>query len=143
VRALGLDGPFVALADNYPVPPGNFDFRQRLGNLTSDGTVWVELWWRENLQRITARPHVFAWIFEAGNSPDPAGGQRLIRLDNTWGGWRKMGFRFRAPVTKNGWLGVSLRSLDGVVEIDGLRIIAVSDRELDTLDNFVEGTEER
>jgi hypothetical protein len=133
------------MMDNFPVYKGYLDFSQRLRNLTSDGTVWVEFWYRESLESspITGNPHVHMTLYGTGDAVNPASGTVTQQFERTWGVWRKMGFRLRAPVTQDGRITASIRQLYGAVELDGLSITAISDRQVDTLASFVEGTESR
>ena len=62
-------------------------------------------------------------------------------MERSPGAWRKIGFVLDAPLANDGKFTMSVLTM-GAVEIDGLSVKAVTDRQLDALSNFIEGTPE-
>ena len=145
VRGPGMLGPHVGLMPGFPVDLGNFNYSTRLRNLTSEGWYWVEFWYRENLESaaVFRGMHTHVYLYGTGNDQHPSGnGTATVSFDRTFGQWRKQGFLVRAPVTQDGRVDFSIRLVSGVMEIDAFSILPVSDRQMDSLANFIEGKQE-
>ncbi len=142
VRAPGMQGPHVGLMDAFPgFMPDNYRYSKPLKNLTGNGTYWVELWYRVTLGAYnpTATSHVHFWIGPPG--PPVFNSGTVIHFDErTFGQWRKLGVKIKAPLQQDGNLLVMFRNINGLVEIDGLSIRPVSDRQNDSLLSFIEGS---
>jgi hypothetical protein len=64
-----------------------------------------------------------------------------LNLPRTYGQWRKSATLVRAPLAQDGTLKLSFTNAYGTMKIDGLRILPVSDRQLDTRRSFIEAPE--
>ena len=62
-------------------------------------------------------------------------------LERTFGQWRKLAFKIKAPQAVDGRLNLSIRNFSGLMEIDGIMVRPVNDRQNDSLISFLEGTE--
>jgi hypothetical protein len=149
VRGAGMQGPSVALLSGLQrkdeQPP--IDLAWPIRDLNGDGTYWVEFWYRETLGAPAFpdvySPHIYVWIAGDGlpNTQNPTTVQ--VVPERTYGQWRKLGFKCKAPLATDGELRIQIRGLVGVMEMDALTIRPVTDRELDTLTSFLEGTEKQ
>jgi hypothetical protein len=59
--------------------------------------------------------------------------------ERTLGRWRKISYNVKAPPRPGAKLAMSIRHIFGVMELDGISVRPVSDREHDSLANFLEG----
>ncbi|MCX5659503.1 MAG: PKD domain-containing protein [Planctomycetota bacterium] len=135
----GIDGPNVGLYNGTPAPTGQVEYNRQFRNVTSNGWYWVEFWYRETLGAFAPGvPHSHCWFYGVGNSIDPAGTGTLY-LERTYGQWRKLGYKLRAPVTPDGTVVFSMRAMTGIFEIDGLQVLPVTDRQNDAMAKFTEG----
>jgi hypothetical protein len=66
-------------------------------------------------------------------------GMGTVYFERTLGRWRKISFNMKAPPKSDGKLMFSIRHIFGVGELDGISVRPVSDREHDSLANFLEG----
>lgn len=145
-RGLGIAGPHVGLIEGYPVyKPAFFDYTRPLSNLTGNGQYWVEMWYRESLidRGPPYGPHIHMILYGDEKKSTPPFIQLTSVVERTFGQWRKLGFKFTAPLTQDGKLDFTIRHIRGVMELDGLSIREVSDRQNDSLTNFIEGVEAR
>jgi hypothetical protein len=62
-----------------------------------------------------------------------------VYYQRTLGSWRKISYNMKAPPTPGAKLAMSIRHIFGVMEFDGISVRPVSDREHDSLANFLEG----
>lgn len=138
--SFGLVKPHVAILTNFQTYVGYLDIDRPVTNLTGEGEYWIEMWYRESLSAKTFNPHLHFYLYgpKIEHSDRYTG---TVYFDPTFGQWRKVGFRLKAPLTQDGRLVVTIRQVTGVMEIDGLTVRPVSDREVDSLTNFVEGPE--
>jgi tetratricopeptide (TPR) repeat protein/chitodextrinase len=142
VRGLGLDEPHIALFDAlHSNPQASFQFILPVRNVNPDGWYWVEFWCRETLGSYNHghQQQAYAWIAAAGDKELHVPKNPPVYLERTYGQWRKLGFKFKAPAAQDGNLVVDLRHYIGVLEIDGLSIHPVSDPQNDSLIGFLEG----
>jgi hypothetical protein len=143
VRGLGFAGPHVALLEAYPVYLGYLTYNRPLVNITPGGHYWVECWYREDLFDSSPgfTPHIYLYLYGEGTQIHPTRGQGTNFLERTPGAWRKIGFVLDAPLSNDGRVSFGVLSV-GAIQIDGLSVQPVTDRELDALSNFIEGTPE-
>jgi tetratricopeptide (TPR) repeat protein len=143
---LGIAGPHVCRVEEVPVSRSTPTYTLPLTNLTSEGTYWVEFWYRETAVGSPIghilNPLLHAYLYNTGTDVNPDGGGVVnYNLERTYGSWRKFAIKLRAPVTQDGRLALFFYYGVGIMDIDGLSIMPVSDREHDTLQSFVEGVE--
>lgn len=141
---LGMIGPYVGYIQGLP-SISNFAYFKRLRNMRSNAYYWIEFWYREQegYSNIGPPPTFTLTLQGAGNSTDADEGSKDIAISRTYGQWRKAGAKLKTPVTQDGLLKIDFLNVYGVIEIDGLKILAVSDRENDSLRSFIEGTTEQ
>lgn len=143
VPALGLFGPHVALAVEYPTPATMQGYARPVRELNQNGSYRIELWVRNVLQTCPYpegfTPHVHGWIIGEGKVYAPEGSQGTLYYERTLGRWYKVGLNVKAPPTNAGELTLSIRHIYGALEIDGISVRPVSDRDHDSLVNFLEG----
>jgi hypothetical protein len=137
VPALGIVGPHVGLVDNYPEYRTHANYSRPLHGLSQNGSYWVEIWYRDTLGwgPPTAGPYAQAWLAGDGGS----NGVGQYNFERTLGRWRKLSFNLKGPSSADGKLNLALLNIYGVPELDGLSVRPVSDREHDSLANFLEG----
>ena len=137
VPSMGIDGPhtfliYSASRDTTPLPV------QHLRRLPSQGTLWLELWYRER------RGHPYKGGRRLEIAVDGQSGrihEQRIEMDQTYGRWHKVATPLPAPPTQNGSVTVTVRNSYGLIEIDGLKISHVSDGQNDALRHFIEGAD--
>ena len=143
VPAMGLFGPHVALGAEYPAPTGGLGYTRPLHRLSQTGSYRVELWVRTHAQVCPYpdgySPHVQGSIIGDGKVSAADMAQGLLYYERTLGRWHKVAFTVKAPPTAGGMLTLSINHICGVVEVDGVSVRPVSDREHDSLANFLEG----
>jgi hypothetical protein len=61
-------------------------------------------------------------------------------MERTYGRWLKAGWKVTAPPEPDGNLVILLRSGFGLIEMDGISVRPVSDRQNDSLTIFLEAT---
>lgn len=140
---LGMMGPTVGFMQGLPAM-NNFAYYKRLRNMMARGNYWVEFWYREldGIGSVTWASAFNITLQGQGGVFDADGGSAVIPIDRTYGQWRKIGIKLKAPVSQDGLLKVDFTGVYGVLELDGVRILPVSDRENDSLRSFFEGTTE-
>jgi tetratricopeptide (TPR) repeat protein len=141
-RGLGVQGPHVGVLE-APAAVASFNYTRMLPDLSPDGTYWVEFWYRESHGRHNAdnQQQAYGWITGEG-LPDPHIPRSApVYLERTFGQWRKLGYKIKAPQAGDGRLQLAILNFSGLMEIDGVLVRPVSDRQMDSLTSFVEGTE--
>lgn len=143
VRGLGMAGPHVGLLEAYPVYLGYLTYNRPLPNLTPGGHYWIEWWYREDLLDVSPgfTVHTYTYLYGEGPQIHPTRGQGTYFLERSLGAWRKAGFVLDAPPANDGRVAMSTLAV-GAIQMDGLSVQAVTDRQLDALTNFIEGTAE-
>ncbi len=135
---LGMDGPTVA--------SGGFTYLKDLRNVQPDSTCWVEFWYRKQ-GNTSLEPYQYCyvnlWMFAGADGPATSPTDHsLIALDRaSYGQWRKAGIRIKTPLAPDALLKLELINYTGTVQIDGLKILPVSDRQSDSLRSFIEAEE--
>src|SRR5262249_10372590 len=140
VPSFGICGPHVALLDGYPEYRGYFEYSRPLQGLGQNGTYWVEFWYRDALAWGPGinNPHTHTWLVPDGKTQSETE-FGTVYYERTLGRWRKVSYNLKAPPTPGAKLMMSIRHIFGVMEFDGLTVRPVSDREHDSLVNFLEG----
>ncbi len=140
VPSFGIAGPHVQLFDNYSDYHGSLEYTRPLHGLSPTGTYWVEFWYRDTLAwgPPSINPLAYCWLIPEGQTINTAPSQ-FVYVERTLGRWRKIGYSLPAPPTPEAGLAVSVRNPSGVQELDGLSVRPVSDREHDSLVNFLGG----
>ncbi len=135
---LGMDGPTVT--------SGRFSMTKDLRNVQPDSTCWVEFWYRKQ-GNTSLEPYQYCyvnvWMYAGADGPatNPTA-HVLIPLDRaSYGQWRKAGVRIRTPLASDALIKLDLINYTGTVQIDGLKILPVSDRQSDSLRSFIEAAE--
>jgi tetratricopeptide (TPR) repeat protein len=143
IRGLGLAGPHVGLFESHPVYLGYLTYNRPLPNLTPGGHYWVECWYREDLFSMAPgfNPHMYFYVYGEGTQLHPTRGQGTYFMERSVGAWRKAGLILDAPLANDGRVTLSVLTV-GAIQIDGLSVRAVTDRDLDALSNFIERTGE-
>lgn len=149
VAGQGMAGPHVCVFEQLPViriHGGHLQYD--LKNITPNSTYWVEFWYRDVWTGSTL-PHLISPIWQVyfyggstGTDHNPEGGFSQYQMERGYGRWRKCAFSLRAPPAQDGRVMIYLQYVVGRVEIDGLSIQPVSDRQSDLLHNFVEGADQ-
>jgi hypothetical protein len=143
VPALGLFGPHVALGPGYPTPTAAFSYTRPLHRLSQNGSYRIELWVRTHAHVCPYpdgySPHVHARIIGDGKVSPASGAEGTLYYERTWGRWHKVAFTVKAPPEADGMLTLGINHICGVVEVDSVSVRPVSDREHDSLVNFLEG----
>ncbi len=138
---LGMMGPHVGFIQGLPAM-NSFSYFKRLRNMMANGYYWVEFWYREQEGQAAFgyAPAFILTLQGAGNSSDAEEGSKVVPVDRTFGQWRKVGAKLKAPVSQDGLLKIDFNYIYGVIEIDGVKILPISDRENDSLRSFIEGS---
>lgn len=135
---LGMDGPMVA--------SGRFSYAKDLRNVQPNSTCWVEFWYRKQ-GNTSLEPYQYCyvnvWMYAGADGPATSPTDHvLIALDRaSYGQWRKAGVRIKTPLAPDALLKLELINITGTVQIDGLKILPVSDRQSDSLRSFIEAAE--
>lgn len=141
VRGFGIAGPHVGLLETYPIYVGYLTYNRPLPNLTPGGHYWVECWFREDFFDMFPgfNSHTYFYLYGEGTQIHPTRGQGTYFLERSIGAWRKAAFVLDAPPANDGRVALSTLAV-GAIQIDGLSVQAVTDRQLDALSNFIERT---
>jgi tetratricopeptide (TPR) repeat protein len=139
VPSFGIAGPHVYLLDGYPEYKGYFEYSRPLQGLGQNGTYWVEFWYRDTLAwpQGLNNPHTHVTLQPDGMPPTTEMG--TVYYERTLGRWRKISYNMKAPPTPSVKFTMSIRHIYGVMELDAVSVRPVSDREHDSLANFIEG----
>ena len=141
VRAPGMQGPHAALFDVFPRPVVAFEYVRPLKNLTPGGNYWFEIWYRDVFR--TAQPvgigppYVHCKLIIEGSKVEVLGPMNVYRTSHHQ--WHKLGCRLKAPLAQDFQLKLMLANYTGAYLFDALSIRPVSDRQIDSLANFLEG----
>ncbi|MBI2438403.1 MAG: PKD domain-containing protein [Lentisphaerae bacterium] len=136
--SLGIAGGSTAFIAALPAPVPECTFQVKLQNVASEGEVWIEFWYRDTLSssRAVANPYIYVdFIGDAGQHSS----RETLLLEPTFGEWRKLAARLKAPVTKDGSVMLTIRNLRGLYELDGLQIRPITDQQNEALRAFIEG----
>lgn len=137
--APGMLGNHVGAYEAFPTYRVSADGNIRLRNLQSNAYYWVEFWVRETMSSILTNPYAYLTLTGSGTDMNPVGGSVQPGFERTFGSWRRMGYLMKTPVTQDGVLTFSFRQVVGLLEFDDMSITPVTDRQYDSLSNFLEG----
>ena len=142
VRAPGLRGPHAVLLDTYPTELGLFHYHRPLTNLTPGATYWVEIWYREIFRPAPPlayqQPFVHCKLVVEETKVEVLGpGMNMHRTSHHQ--WHKLTCKIKAPLANDCTLKLTFSNTTGAYYFDTLSIRPVSDRQLDSLMNFIEG----
>lgn len=140
IPSMGLDGSYTTFIEataagvQSAIPP------IPINNLPGQGTLWIEFWYRE-LQgpAIPGETRTIRVIIYDGNNTHVSSGNIVVH--RTFGLWHKAGVSMPIPRTINGHVTLSINNQQGLLQIDGLRVMPVSDTLNDALRNFIEGAD--
>jgi tetratricopeptide (TPR) repeat protein len=143
-RGLGVNGTHALLLNNHLPHRSHLEYSLTLPNLSGDAWYWVELWYRETLDRIhpTTAPQIVTRIF--GSDGKTFVGTEVdgrFELRGTFGLWHKAGFLHKTPMTLDGKFTAQIH-MGGLMEVDSVSIRRVTDQQYDALFNLIEGRTE-
>ena len=142
VRAPGLQGPHTAMLDAYPREVINRTYDLPLTNLVPGGTYWVEIWYRDLVRPALPtiiQPNVQVLFTVEGPVKDSVAAPVHLMPRNSHHQWHKLTFKLKSPLAQDCKMTVNFNGQMGVFFYDALSIRPVSDRQLDSLINFLEG----
>lgn len=138
---MGFAGPHVGLV-GYG---GGYTVAKELKQVQAGANLWVEFWYREQLQSresvswsnttITIYSDPFT---EAIKPTAKAADQVMLALQRGYGQWRKVATLLKVPMTRDATVKVALLNAYGTHLIDRVRILPVTERQLDALRTFIE-----
>jgi tetratricopeptide (TPR) repeat protein len=138
---LGFDGPNVGLL-SYG---GGNTVVKELKQVQAGTNLWVECWYREQAQSRESVSWASATISiyseplaEALKPTTKAADQVLLPLQRGYGQWRKVATLLKVPMTRDAVVKVALLNVQGTNVIDRVRILPVTERQLDALRTFIE-----
>ncbi|MBI2805816.1 MAG: hypothetical protein HYX68_12625 [Planctomycetes bacterium] len=142
VRSPGLDGPHAGLIDIYPKDLGGLiDYVRPLKNLTPGGAYWVEIWYRDIFRPAPPLAYQYAYIhlrlIADQTKEETLASATLHRTSHHQ--WHKLSFKIKAPLAQDCQLKLSFYNHTGATLYDALTIRPVTDRQVDSLVNFLEG----
>jgi tetratricopeptide (TPR) repeat protein len=146
VPSMGLFGPHASLSVTWPVALTNAGmYKFPLTGVNAGGYYWVEFWYRGACEASNLGHLVTALaqmgLYDKANASHPDGGTIQLSMDRSYGGWRKVAARLRAPAGEGIRLDVNVVYAQGFYEVDGVSIRPVSDGQNDLLQNFIERAE--
>jgi tetratricopeptide (TPR) repeat protein len=107
-------------------------------NIPPQGSLWVEFWYRDHLALTPPGAHRYFDVYALDQSNN-AVDRGVFYQRRTFGDWQKVVFPLKLPPTRDGRLKIVVRDQGGTLEIDGLRVMHVSDAQNTALRNFLEG----
>src|SRR5690606_8758880 len=116
--------------------PGTFQIRSTqeevarsipIDNIPTQGTLWVELWYRTHIGDTGPGSHVRYISPRVFGVQNQYMGEERVYLARTFGAWRKMTFQMNAPRTPGGRVEIRARCGAELLEIDAVEIKHVSD----------------
>lgn len=141
-----MGGRHARLFDHWPGSrAGSYRVKMPLPRMRGNGLYWVEAWYRDDamcsfLPHLVV-PQLSATIYGPKDVYLTDGGNFTYSLERTYGGWRKVAFKIKAPLAEEGRIQSDLNYAMGVVQLDGMKIMPISDRQNDVIQNFLEGTD--
>lgn len=134
--SLGMRSGTTAFIAALPAPAKRCSIEVKLTNVVSEGVFWVEFWYRDMVGAARDYPSAVLEFFGDNNQP---GSRETLALEPTFGEWRKLAARLKAPVTKDGSVRLTFDNLLGLYEFDGLQIRLITDRQNEALRTYIEG----
>lgn len=147
IPSLGFGGSYVCRFEELPVGKTTPIYKIPLKDITSNGHYWVEFWYRDSLHGSYLGhlivPQLQIYLYGPGTEYHPEGGGLVTYMERSRGQWRKFGVKLKTGVTQDGLLGLFLYYGVGMLEIDSLSVLPVSDRQNDSLHSFIEGADKQ
>jgi len=133
----GIDGLRTVFVDARN--PQNVQIRlAAVQNIPSEGSLWVELWYRDQL----ANPIHYeqrSMNVDLMAADGTKVGTGVAQIDRTFGQWMKAAVKLPVPATSDVDVIISINGMSGLLELDGLRVAHVSDGQDTALTRFIEG----
>jgi tetratricopeptide (TPR) repeat protein len=142
VQAPGMKGPGAVLLDTYPRDLNGYDLVFPLTGLAPEGWYWVEFWYRDELwpwPPAGTGPHLHLYL-NGQTAAKPVTTLRYNFDRNAFHRWHKVGLKIKAPPAQDCELLVRYVQITGAMLIDRLSIRPVTDRQIDALTSFYEGS---
>ncbi|MCE9592304.1 MAG: PKD domain-containing protein [Planctomycetes bacterium] len=138
--SMGLDGSYTAFIEATPAGVAASLPPVVLRNLPAQGTLWVEFWYREMQGPAIAGDGraIRVDVYDAANTDL---GFATVIVERTFGMWHKAAFNMPMPRTTDGKVVVTIGNHQGLLQIDGLKVLPVSDTQNDSLRTFIEGAD--
>jgi tetratricopeptide (TPR) repeat protein len=133
---LGLDGADTCYFDYVP-DSSTQGWGGGVSNVASR-VYWAEFWYR-NAATPPAQwvnPHIHVRLY---GSDQVLSDVQTVAPERSYGEWRKAAVRLKAPLTPDAAWSLAFVYLNGIHEIDGLRLLPVTDAQEDALRTFIEG----
>jgi hypothetical protein len=111
-----------------------------LKNLPSQGSLWVEFWYRTQLGLSAEGSHRYVTVEVYDEQGQRVAGDTLY-APRTFGQWRKAAYAFPAPVTPDGSVVLQAACAADLMEIDAVHVMHVSDGLNNALRRFIEGAD--
>ena len=142
--AMGIDGPTVGLmeAQRSEGTPGVESFRlrldrRRLAMARAGDRYWLEFWYRDMVGTGTLQAGSATNVQMFYHRATPPQGPQQVRAEFGYGQWRKTGMIVQVPYDSECVQEIQFDAT-GVLEIDGLKMLPVTDRQYGALLNFME-----
>ena len=137
--SLGFDGPRTLFID-HATDGGSQRYVRVLPNVVSEGLYWVEFWAKNTgtPPQALVGTQFGVWL---GNVALSSPEQQTLLPDRTFGEWEKFGALLKAPVAQDAAVALVFADCRSLTEIDGFRILPVSDRQKQALLDFLEGAD--
>ncbi len=134
---LGIDGTDTAFFDYVP-DSATQGWGGAMSNIVSRGVYWGEFWTRNEATPPGAwvNPHIHMRLYGADRV---ASDTQTVVPERSYGEWRKLAGRLKAPLSADASWHLLFVYMNGLNEIDGVRIQPVSDAQEDALRTFIEG----
>lgn len=139
IPTMGIDGPHTAFIETHGIRKVRLPI-QRMHNVATQGSLWIELWYREHLTVATGDGQLKLWVSVREDTGRHIASPQVWPY-RTYGQWHKAGFAVNAPTTLDGSVGVTVQGNGATLEIDGLKIMPVSDAQDYAFRNFMEGAD--
>ena len=135
--SLGFDGSHTAMIASTGGNPAQVA-EIELKNLPPQGRLWVELWYRTRGASARGNGMIQVSVFDDAKRTIQ---NVSVNRQRTFGQWHKIALDMTMPTTLDGTVRVLARENEGILDIDGVRVRHVSDRQRDALGRFVQGAD--
>jgi tetratricopeptide (TPR) repeat protein len=141
----GMGGARGLGIEPMPVPFASGDYSAKVENVQSNCVYWMEFWYKEVAGPLGgaaaggASPHARIDLRGISEGQVVRGELGNVLLERTFGQWRKVGFATTIPVADMAYYELQFVMPSGYLLIDNVSIERVADRQVDSLNNFVEG----
>jgi len=113
----------------------------RLREVSPQGALWVELWYRTTLAHPIGGPTTLSFTAAVNSDRGEKMGEASTFGLPTFGRWHKTAFRLPNPGTREADVTLYASTSHGHLEIDDLRVWHVTDQQDDALRTFIEGAD--